>query len=44
VSDRSAAELLKFVKDHGLEGVVAKRAEFIALRDDKDPLKVVRET
>jgi DNA ligase D-like protein (predicted ligase) len=27
VSDRSAAEMLKFVKDLGLEGVVAKRAD-----------------
>jgi DNA ligase D-like protein (predicted ligase) len=27
VSDRSAAEMLKFVKDHGLEGVVAKRSD-----------------
>jgi hypothetical protein len=25
VSDRTAAEMLKFVKSHGLEGVVAKR-------------------
>jgi DNA ligase D-like protein (predicted ligase) len=27
VSDRSAAEMLRFVKDHGLEGVVAKRSD-----------------
>src|ERR1700733_1852394 len=27
VSDRSAAEMLKFVKGHGLEGVVAKRPD-----------------
>jgi DNA ligase D-like protein (predicted ligase) len=29
VSDRSASEMLKFVKDHGLKGVVAKRADSI---------------
>ena len=29
VSDRSAAEMLKFVKDHGLEGVVAKRSDSV---------------
>jgi ATP-dependent DNA ligase len=29
VSERSAAEMLKFVKDHGLEGVVAKRSDSI---------------
>ena len=29
VSDRSAAEMLKFVKDHGLEGIVAKRADSV---------------
>jgi DNA ligase D-like protein (predicted ligase) len=29
VSDRSAAEMLKFVKDHGLEGVVAKWADSV---------------
>ena len=29
VSDRSAAEMLKFVKSHGLEGVVAKRADSV---------------
>jgi bifunctional non-homologous end joining protein LigD len=27
VSDRSAAEMLKFIKSHGLEGAVAKRAD-----------------
>jgi ATP-dependent DNA ligase len=27
VSDRPAAEMLRFVKDHGLEGVVAKRSD-----------------
>jgi ATP-dependent DNA ligase len=27
VFDRSAAEMLKFVKSHGLEGVIAKRAQ-----------------
>jgi DNA ligase D-like protein (predicted ligase) len=27
VSDRPAAEMLQFVKDHGLEGVVAKRSD-----------------
>jgi ATP-dependent DNA ligase len=27
VSDRSAAEMLRFVKSHGLEGAVAKRAD-----------------
>ena len=29
VSDRSAAEMLKFVKTHGLEGVVAKRSDSV---------------
>jgi len=29
VSYRSAAEMLKFVKDHGLEGVVAKRSDSV---------------
>jgi ATP-dependent DNA ligase len=29
VSDRSAAEMLKFVKHHGLEGVVAKRSDSV---------------
>jgi ATP-dependent DNA ligase len=29
VSDRSAAEMLKFAKTHGLEGLVAKRAESV---------------
>jgi ATP-dependent DNA ligase len=29
VSDRSAAEMLKFAKDHGLEGVVAKRSDSV---------------
>jgi hypothetical protein len=29
VSDRSAAEMLQFVKDHGLEGVVAKRSDSV---------------
>jgi ATP-dependent DNA ligase len=27
VSDRSAAEMLKFIKSHGLEGAVAKRSD-----------------
>jgi ATP-dependent DNA ligase len=27
VSDRSAAEILKFIQDHGLEGAVAKRSD-----------------
>jgi ATP-dependent DNA ligase len=29
VSDRSAAEMLKFVKSNGLEGVVAKRSDSV---------------
>jgi ATP-dependent DNA ligase len=29
VSDRSAAEMLEFVKSHGLEGVVAKRSDSV---------------
>jgi len=29
VSDRSAAEMLRFVKDHGLEGAVAKRSDSV---------------
>ena len=29
VSDRSAAEMLTFVKSHGLEGVIAKRADSV---------------
>jgi len=29
VSDRPAAEMLKFAKDHGLEGVVAKRSDSV---------------
>ena len=29
VSDRTAAEMLKFVKSHGLEGVVAKRSDSV---------------
>ena len=29
VSDRTAAEMLKFVREHGLEGLVAKRADGI---------------
>jgi ATP-dependent DNA ligase len=29
VSDKTAAQMLKFVKSHGLEGVVAKRAESV---------------
>jgi len=29
VSDRSAAEMLRFVKSHGLEGVVAKRSDSV---------------
>jgi DNA ligase D-like protein (predicted ligase) len=29
VSDRSAAEMLKFIKDHGLEGAVAKRSDSV---------------
>jgi hypothetical protein len=29
VSDRPASEMLKFAKDHGLEGVVAKRADSV---------------
>jgi DNA ligase D-like protein (predicted ligase) len=29
VSDRTATEMLKFVKSHGLEGVVAKRADSV---------------
>ena len=29
VSDRSAAEMLKFVKSHGLEGAVAKRSDSV---------------
>ena len=29
VSDRSAVEMLKFVKSHGLEGVVAKWARSV---------------
>jgi bifunctional non-homologous end joining protein LigD len=29
VSERPAAEMLRFVKDHGLEGVVAKRSESV---------------
>jgi hypothetical protein len=29
VSDRSAAEMLKFVMSHGLEGVVAKRSDSV---------------
>jgi DNA ligase D-like protein (predicted ligase) len=29
VSDRPAAEMLRFVKDHGLEGVVAKRSDSV---------------
>jgi ATP-dependent DNA ligase len=29
VSDRSAAEMLKFIKSHGLEGAVAKRADSV---------------
>ncbi|HTF62069.1 MAG TPA: RNA ligase family protein [Edaphobacter sp.] len=29
VSDRTAAEMLKFVKTHGLEGVVAKRSDSV---------------
>lgn len=29
VSDRSAAEMLKFIKNHGLEGAVAKRSDSV---------------
>ena len=29
VSDRSAAEMLKFIKSHGLEGAVAKRSDSV---------------
>jgi ATP-dependent DNA ligase len=29
VSDRSAGEMLKFIKSHGLEGVIAKRSDSI---------------
>jgi ATP-dependent DNA ligase len=29
VSDRSAAEMLKFIKGHGLEGAVAKRSDSV---------------
>jgi len=29
VSDRSAVEMLKFVKSHGLEGAVAKRSDSV---------------
>jgi bifunctional non-homologous end joining protein LigD len=29
VSDRTAAEMLKFVKSHGLEGIVAKRSDSV---------------
>jgi DNA ligase D-like protein (predicted ligase) len=29
VSDRSAAEMLRFIKDHGLEGAVAKRSDSV---------------
>jgi ATP-dependent DNA ligase len=32
VSDRPASEMLKFAKDHGLEGVVAKRADSVYQR------------
>jgi ATP-dependent DNA ligase len=29
VSDRSAAEMVRFIKDHGLEGAVAKRSDSV---------------
>jgi hypothetical protein len=45
VSDRSAGEMPKFIKSHGLEGADHLRyTKFVALRDDKDPSKAVKET
>ena len=41
VSDRSAAEMLKFVKGHGLEGVVAKRSDSLAARPANRALQQV---
>jgi hypothetical protein len=39
VSDRSAAEMLQFIKDHGLEGAVAKRSDSCTSRVNEGALE-----
>jgi hypothetical protein len=41
VSDRSAAEMLQFIKDHGLEGAVAKRSDSCTSRVNEGTLEQV---